>query len=547
MDIINNQTSYVNYLLSCNDIHIIQYSLQNCLILINNITTLEHIIDKLYYSVHAELYKDSFELANECRKRFSIFSNEIENHYLKKLYIKFSEVLQLIKKKLLNDFDVQKYDQNDEQLHQISDLLGVLNDTDRENFLSELSEKICSTIPEGKFVTAYSLQLKWIFSVIDDKKYILLKKWNINNYIMDCWGKKINEKIMAEDYKNLDIKMLRSLRIIEKKLNEINSSFGNTITISFDNFCVNKLKESFAKYNVPIISALCENTLLKCSVDLIFTLKNYEDCLQEYLNDRTSDLMSEFYSDKITLFLNQLTDFIKYNSDELFNITFINSVYGTIEYLTNNINEIKVKYSKFDKNDKLELFKKNFEQTLFLKYKEKICSLVDQSLTKYYIGIIKSITKGTENLIGNILHVQQDKLGIIDEPSKEIIDISQILSKFNENNVIILYLITELIRYYKDKLLLDNLLKYNRVIITRIYYDIVYLKNQLINYSMSFNEIENKIKFLNGEILDYRVFIDKFKIFYVDHNEDNLKKLLKLKNIDQNISNQIIKIYKTKN
>lgn len=548
MDIISNPSGFVNFLLVNNDIRTIQFSLQNCLILINEITTLEHVIEKLYYSVHAELYKDSLNFANDCKKKFDIFKNEINNNYIKNLYTKFNDILQLIKKKLLNNFDIQKEDSSNNQIDQIIELLGVLNNEDKDIFLKELSEKVCNNLPKDNFSLNYTVLLKWVFPVLTDNKYVMLKKWNINKYIIECWAKKINEKILAEDYKNLDVKMLRAIRITEKKIKEYDPDYQEILSIAFDTFCKNKLKEAFSKYNIPIINNVMENDLLKCSTELIFTLKNYELIVKEYLNNRNIVLLLEFYSNKITTFLNQLTEFIKNNSDELFNITFIECINKTVDYLRNNINEIKSKYNNFDQEKKIELFKKNFEQILFLKYKEKIISLIDQSVNKFYNNIIKSITKGTENFIGNILNVQQDKDNFLsEEPSKEIIEVCQLLLKFKENESIILYLMTELNNIYKDKLIPDTLLKYNKNIIRRILYDLIHLKNQLKNFSQILSETENKVKFLNCDILDNKLYVEQYKMFYKDHNKDNLKKILKFKNVEQGTINNIIKFYDIKN
>ena len=551
-DIIYNQSGFVNMLLDKNDIRTIQYSLQNCIILINEITTLEHIIDKLYYSVKAGLYKNSLSYANNCKIKFDTFSDNINKYYLGKLHSKYSEIIDLIKKKLLDNFDIKKdtstNDQND-QIDEIIDLLDILNENDRNIFMKDLAHKICSEIPKEIFSINHKQQLLWIFHFLEKKKYILLDKWNVNQFIVDEWTIILVENIMKDDIKNYDIKILKGIKTVENKIKSLFSHYNDNISCALDVFCKNKLNELFSKYTLPIISDETEDDLLKCVTQFIFTLKNYDNRISDYINNRNIKIVEDFYASKLNIFLSKLVEHMKNNSVDIFDIHYIEIITKTSDYLNNNIGEIKLKYANIEIDDKLNIFKKNFDKIIYAKYKDKIIKLIDQSLNKYQKNIFKTITKNTENLIGNIINMSSDKDTNIDDVSKEIIELCNIVEKFNDNNDIISYLMNEINKNYADKICPDTLMKYDKTIISRLFFDIIYIKNKFKKYADLLNDVENKIKFLDSDIIHNNnnpIIINQFKLFYKDHNKELFKKILKFKEINQTLSNQLIKIYDNK-
>lgn len=544
IDIVTNSLSFINKLFVSTDTRTIQFTLQNCILLTNEIITLEHIIDKLHYSVNAEMYKDSLKFANECKQRFYIFKNDSELFYIKGLNERYHDILNLIKKKLLDKFEITKNDSTNNQINQIVDLLEILKVPDRDMFLNELAEKICTTIPDDLFHNNYVNILNSIFPLIEDKKYTLLKKWNIDKYIINVWSKTISDRIMKEDIKKLDIKMLKSVKLLEDKLNKIINSDNIILSSSFDQFCNDRLNIILSRFNIPNITNSIEDDVLKSSTIFIFNLKKYDEAIQVFLNRRNKNIIIDFYSTNSSIFLNQYLEFIKNNFDDPLKYEHISILNKTTEYIKNNLNELNIKYPETKIDDKILEFNKKYEQMLYSKYKEKITSSIDYSLNKYQENIFKTLTKNTENLIGNILNVNQDKNNFYnDEVSEEIINMCKLLTKFEENENIIQYFVTEINKIYKEKIIIDNLMKYNRLMIRGILIDVIYIKNTLKKYSVILNETENRIKFLNSDVYNNKLFVEQFKIFYKDHNKEYLKKIIKFKNLDQNISNQILKIY----
>ena len=145
-EFINNQIRFVNTLLKTNEIKQIQYSINNCSIILTDIITLEHNLDKLYYAVNAKLYDDSIKIITLCKKQFSIYEAYIEEDYLKKIYCRYTEIVNLIKTMVLNDVDkiIDSNTIDHGNINNIYDLLDILNDDDRESFMDILCQKIVS-------------------------------------------------------------------------------------------------------------------------------------------------------------------------------------------------------------------------------------------------------------------------------------------------------------------------------------------------------------------------------------------------------------------
>lgn len=123
--------------------------------------------------------------------------------------------------------------------------------------------------------------------------------------------------------------------------------------------------------------------------------------------------------------------------------------------------------------------------------------------------------------------------------SPEIIDMCNTIEKFNNvDTSIVQYMIVELITIYK------GIITYDNNIIHQLFYDIIHIKSKFPHYNTMFNEVENQIKFLDGNVHNIKTFIEQFKMFYKNHHtQDVLKKILKFKKVDDKILQQTIKMY----
>jgi hypothetical protein len=552
MDITKDQVGFVSNLLQNTDLLTVQHVFQNCLLVTNQIIGLEHTIDKLHYSVLAGCYRDGIGFANECRNQFDIYKNHVDKYYINKIYNKYVEILKKITVKLLDEFDIVDRKEINTQLEQAGELLNLLSDKERADFLNNLSKKICASIPnvqKGEFYKFYKEQLNWIFIVFDDtEKYKVLDKWHFKEYVVDTWADTIRNIILKEEIKHITVDMIEYVKDIEtkiiSKINSNNKYAAEFISVSLDFFYNHKIQEITETYKHPELNNLVEHdsTILKSATELIFILKDYDRRCQGLINKRNVKLLTSFYESTIHEYLCELFVYYKKNMDTIFDAKDANTfkiMKDTLDYITKVSAELKNKYTSLNLSTiKIDLIKTEMYNLIYLKYKNKCLTLIDNSLSKYQNGFVDTLKQKTRMTTTN--KVNDNK--VIDI-SQEIVDVIQIIkSAINVDSNFGIYISGEINLYYKISIEPYSS-KYNKLFLDQILMDIGMLKDTFKSYANLFSDNQNKIKFLLSDVDNEPIFIEQFKTFYKDHNLELLRQILKYKNIDTVRMTNILKCY----
>ena len=553
LDIVLDQVNFVSKLLLDNDLNTLQHVFQNCQITITQINQLENNIKLLNYSVLAREYEDGIKYANDCRTQFDIYKNYIDKYYINAIYKKYQEILIKIKSKLLDEFDIVNKPIISTQLKQASDLLNLLSETERTSFLLELSKKVCVDIPNGEFHQLYKEQLEWIFIILDDEeKYKVLNKWNFKKYIIETWADIIRNNILKVEIDQISTVLINYTNNIEKKLSAYLDKSDVTdelINVAFDFYYNSRIQQITELFKMPTINFNCEqgNTVLISATELVFILRDLDSKFAILSNKRNIKMITYFYESSFSSYLAELLNFYKTNLETIVNFkdsTFLKITKDTIDYLQKICQELKHKYLNFNINGtKLEHYKKEIYNLIYLKYKQKCLLLIYNSVEKYQNNFVDSLKQKTK--IGTASNkFNNNKLMDI---SQEINELSNIIKDAaNIDNNLGIYILNEINLYYKISLDPSSN-KYNKQYLDQIYLDVGYLKDKFKNYSIpQFTENQNKINLLLSDVDNESIFVEQFKVIYKDHNLELLKQILKYKNVDEFKFNNILKIYDPK-
>lgn len=531
MDIITNPTNYINKLLSSYDIDTIQYTFNTSVVILNRLIELDHILDKLYYSVNAGMYNDALKYANICRSSFDVYKDELDKYYINKLHKKYVSIIISIKNKLLSEFNIEKEDKINNYLKQASDLLELLNENERIKFLQELSDKICINIPNLTFENNYKSIFSWIFLIIEDNKYTSLTKWNFNKYIIESFCNNIRDIIINQPIDNINLKILIYAKEIENKLINYYLESNDLLTISFDIYCNHKIKELLNKeYNFN--TNLNYNDIFESFIELIMYLNNIHNNLKHYINQRNNNIIANFFSKQFNIFLEQFINYFK-NNYNINQIIYLSVLKNSIEYLNNQSILLIKLYPTFQLNI-LETHIYTLNNYIYNLHSNEIKLLLNNSMEVYLTNIIKTIMNlGKNNNNSNI------------DISKSIYGISNILINIsNYDTKILNYLLIDINNFYNQIIDINNLSNISsHNIFNQITMDLYYIKESINNKNNIFDNVENKTKFLSGLVINDNIFIELFKSYYLDHNLDMLKKILKFKNVGDKQYNNIISLY----
>lgn len=559
--LINDPIKAVNTLLISYDIETVQKSSQTVVGISTNMYTLKLVLETLFFSVSAGKYNDSLQYATTCRKEFNIYKNVINEGYIKILYEKYTSILTTIKTKLLDEFDIVDDTKMNDQLSHSGELLELLSEYERIKFLQQLSFKICNNIPSGPFNETYVLQLNWIHTILDPKsKFILLKKWDFNKFIIDAWSDVIRDNILEEDETKLKLGMLKYVKEIESDLNK-----QDLISISFDPYCARVINEKIDKFNY-VYNNCINNCIDGVYEPLVIIFKKLsiinEYCIKHHLiNPRNDKLMTNFMKNIILQYLTDMYNDMSNTSKFYEYINNLSNLKRSLDYVYDSCNNITKQHYSFFTTMMKPLIKKtvkHINKKIYNYYKDIILPSLKESINNYKTGLF-------QNMLNNIpyssiiptLHAPQTRLiNLFDQTNLPQLDVShniynivnilQLLSTYNKN--IILYLLADIDNFYKTLIDINNLLSNNikNNIFEQILMDICFIKNSIKDNGGIFIEVENKVKFLNGDVLDEKIFVEQFKTFYITHNLDTLKKIIKFKNIGQSKSEIICGNYNTK-
>lgn len=534
MELVESPVAFVNSLLSQYDVNTIQKSLQSCTDIVYQIVNLEHLLDKLYYSVLAGKYDDGFLFAKECRSQFISYQqlNQLDKNYIKKLNIKYSEILTIIKNKLLSDFNF-KEGATQAQLDQASNLLDLLSEKDKIRFLQELGDQVCLTMPDLPFKENYKKYFQWIVTTLKlDQKYKGLIKWSFEKYLVESWAEKIRDLIINQPIEELTQKMLRDAKKTEDKLRQFHPNIDGIIVIAFDPFCLDKLQKIVSgppTYNFNL-NQLEFGTLETFNSLVNYLVTVYKSC-SPFLNNRNQALLIKFFETKINDFVK---DFQPKWSEVKFTSPLLIALKKSLAYVNEEFAKLKKVLEPFSiKNTNWGLFIKEINDAVYLFYQNIILSLLKIGLASYYGNILNRFMKTHKK--------EQDLLDV----SPFILQVCEILegvNYWNENTK--LYLLNDINLHYRSVLDVDNLDKIlSTDLFTQIILDLSYLKDQLKIQPNLFSEVELKAKFLIGDILNEKNFVAQFKLYYPNQKSQGLHKILAFKKVDKAKIDLFVKIY----
>lgn len=552
MDIVNNPIGCISKLLTEYDTETVQQTLQICQSAVRHIKELDDTLDKLNYAILAKKYDDAMKFATNCRQQLNKYTKD--RYFLDTLNSKYLGILDLIKQSLLNEFQVSQEDTViNEQLSRAGQLLDLLNEQEQIKFLQLLCQKICSVMPKYPFHQFYEEYIKWIFEILkDDSKYRILDRWNFNRYIIDAWADKLRDAIFEEDIANLNMKIYQLLRKIEKQLEPYHSNPIDLVCIAFDPFCNNQINLIISNFNKTTqnfqkMDSITSSLVARVYESFVNIFKQLNDidtlCKKNMLmNERNAHILLKFYEASINNFIKSFNQ-ILFN-DQLFisNLDNLVNLKHSLEYLTNSCASMLKHFSMYTSYTMTfiaETVIKQINNKIFNYYKSVTAENLNRSVLRYREDIFSTIKK---TVIPSTIsdHSLQDD---ISDHIRLIGTILQKISIYDTN--IKSYLLTDIDQFYKNLIDPTNLANSSikPQLFQQIIMDLYHIKQSAKDSSGIFTELENKVKFLNGDILNEKIFVEQFKTFYVRHNVDTLKIIMKFKNIDKTKYANIVNIY----
>lgn len=428
-------------------------------------------------------------------------------------------------------------DKIEDRLSRASELLEIIDDNERESFLFDLATKVCSNSPNVKIIQNYQTLFNWLIEILNTDKYALLKRWNFKKYLINVWTQNIVSMIAKESVKIIDIKMLNDFKQFSTMIKQTYEE-DCYIVKGFDEFCKYSLNNIFDKFTIIGITDTIQNGILTCFVDLIQAIKRVDEIVPIFLiSESMINTLLNFYEMQFNKTLLSLVQYIKSNNNKINDVDFVIVLKKTLNYVGDIIVSIRTKYPLFaSKVIKLDMCQKEIYGVIYNKYIElftKSINIISNRFTSSFIGKFTKIIKDKTQTPMDI------------DISPEIIDMCNTIEKFNNVDAsIVQYMIVELITLYKGIINIDNLITYDNNIIHQLFYDIIHIKSKFPHYNTMFNEVENQIKFLDGNVHNIKTFIEQFKMFYKNHHtQDVLKKILKFKKVDDKTLQQTIKMY----
>lgn len=482
VNLVNDQVRFISKLLMDNELNVIQHSLKTALIVIADIIILEHNLDKLYYAVMAAMYIDSIKIMKECRSQLEIYNKEQNDYYIKKLYDNYKRIMEMIQKKLVEEFNIntsiKDKEKELEQINNICELIELLDEGARNQFMTDLCKKICSKYPIGDFAKKFDVQLGDVYHLIADERYAKLEKWNIRKYIVMAWCDRLSESIFKENVQNININMMKQAQQCEKSFIKYGVS-EDIIMIAFDKYresCINKL---LVEYKIPtiVMTIDSEGTKFKFVEDFLIGLKSLDRQLADFITKRNIIKIVAFYDKIMNEFMNKCCDFYIAQKDILVADTYTiitKNLFKQIEVLNE---EIKKKYNEFTPI-KLGSYKNKIYNIYYNKYKYDCNTLVNNSLNKHLQNNVmkKAITSAGNLLRENIITDGKERQL---DTSSEIEIICKIIKKAKEIDVIIeTNLLNDIKKEYEKHLFDKNVsTKYNNNIYFQVLIDLSEIKN----------------------------------------------------------------------
>jgi hypothetical protein len=529
MDLVNSPIESINYLLQSHPPDAVQQALQVCLSINMQLYYLDLTLDKLRYAVLARQYEDSLRLFNECHRYFTQYQSEIQRHHLQTLYQKYQQILDLLKTQLLDDFQP-----NDlvisSQLERAGEVLTLLTEHERIKFLQGLCDKICAFMPEGPFQQHYQDQLIWIYSFLHvDSKYRVLDRWEFNRFIIDAWANKIRDRVVEMNLDQINIKLFATVIKFERRMRKYHPNADGLLSIVFDPFCHQQIQTlidgyiQFAQTNPVSLTKITANVYDMVNDRFQYLAQIEKQCQSNSLiNSRNRSILLRFIRTSVLGIISTLDTSI--NEQYLKNRSHLIAIRSTFEYIKHNVT-LMIEQLSFPitfQDEIVELINA-FNTRIYRYYKSIVESNLEISTRPYRNGILSVIR---ETIIG------MDEIS--DAPIDKIIRILQDIGGYDLN--LRTYLLVDIRRYYESLIDISSLNngEIKPSIFEPMLMDLCRIRDAIRDTTGIFNELENKIKFLNGSVLDKTTFIEQYKIFYPNNSPDMLKAIMKFKRIRGN-------------
>ncbi|AYV76385.1 MAG: hypothetical protein Terrestrivirus6_11 [Terrestrivirus sp.] len=565
---ISDQIKFINHLLMESSTSDIQQSIKKSMTTITDIMMLERHLSELYFAVMANLYGDGIKIMNICRKYFETFDKEKNENYIGKLHSKYMSIIEIIQKKILDQFNnINDANMNNiDQVNQIYELLDLLDEPTQQKFLKELSDKICVTFPIGVFSKNADAQFNDVYKLLNDTKYEKLNKWNFKKYIIISWCTKLSESIFNENVQNITQNMMRQA----KKYEDVFIKYGigvneDVVMVAFDKYKEIMLNKIFNEYKLPNILLELEETNFKFVNELTISLKNLDKLVSEFMTKRNIPKIISFYDKKINEFLEKIVDFYNknvQNSNDILNDKYIIPTKNLFEAVTGLVADIKKKYNDFNiEPTKLKKYRSDVFKIYIIKHRNDIFDLINISLSKYSQNkIIKTMMVTTKTIMFMDKTDKMSKMIGTDgiDISGEIEMICAIIQKIGVlDNYVYSALFNEIAKEY-ERILIDgpngfgtmatspSITVYNKNVYIQAHMDITHIKNTFKNsqnITQNLKELEYKLVLIPGDISDEKKFVEQYVSMFPKGTIDDLKKIIKIKDISPNSTNNIIKIY----
>jgi len=359
-----------------------------------------------------------------------------------------------------------------------------------------------------------------------------------------------------------------------KKYEDVFIKYGigvneDIVMVAFDKYKEIMLNKIFNEYRLPNILLELEETNFKFVNELTISLKNLDKLVSEFMTKRNIPKIISFYDKKINEFLEKIVDFFNknvQNSNDILNDKYIIPTKNLFEAVTGLVADIKKKYNDFNiEPTKLKKYRSDVFKIYIIKHRNDIFDLINISLSKYSQNkIIKTMMVTTKTIM---FMDRTDKTDKVDKMGKTTdgIDISgeiemvcTIIQKIGIlDNYVYSALFNEISKEY-ERLLIDSpggfgpsspsIITYNKNVYTQAHMDIMHIKNTFKNsqnITQNLKELEYKLVLIPGDISDEKKFVEQYISMFPKSTIDDLKKILKIKEVSPNSTNNIIKIYTT--
>lgn len=606
-DIVEDPLGHINQLLSTYDLQSVQHTLQTCQIVCSQLLDLQHTLNLLKYSILTDKYDDSLQFATKCNEQLQLYAAKKNLGFIKKMNEQHQIILEQIRKRLLENFDMSKPSEKiEDRTEQIAKLIELIGENERKTFVKDIARKICGTVPRDLFSKKYEALLRWISSTLmDDVSYRSLLRYDIKKEIVLCWLNIVRELIKTDDQNNFTTQMFQ---MIQRRSNELIKEYALNDSLSlsdgFDTFCERMINESIAKYTLSL-NEICKfetvDMLKDRSERFVGVLKEFEKVNQQFKNPRNEIILLGFHLQQIEHFASEIKQvIIKSNSYTATNLIIIKNALTYLSDIMKQINGVYMSMSDSRPEPRPNTSKilgdtkaqnktpvpssgqnvspgisgtgsvimasistaitsttsvsgtekpsvtqnsikayrtsvedaiRSINKTIHQHYKTQITEHLTASMIKHRPdSALNNVFKKGKGLITNTDTSGARDPDLATDVSEQIHYVCRLLKDVNafDDNIGV-YLITDILVWYKNLIDIHNIQTLKKSAFKQIIMDIYQIKVSSNIQNTIFAEVEGRAKFLTGEILDDKLFVEQYIYFYPVTNVENFQHLVRYK------------------